>query len=275
MQPRLSGARTELGVTPSPSKPPSHGEGRGWAGLQLRGTGSGTALALPGSTWLQVQAGTTFPACSASAPEQQSCEFRQGRGSRRCYFQKKKKIKKKKPNPQPQASKHLLQAQLPRPAQEELLEMVSSGIQVKPSPLELPQHHPGEGSREEKLFQKPQILHPSAGITPSSSSATSWAPGTAPRPPGVTQVQLQREQGSCAAPGSQSPPKILPRSVLGSSRLTGSCRPGWPPGRPSPRRPPERSGWCPPGPPRGKSPQSPPSPSGSPATPSWRRPGRL
>lgn len=188
---------------------------------------------------------------------------------------KKKKIKKKKPNPQPQASKHLLQAQLPRPAQEELLEMVSSGIQVKPSPLELPQHHPGEGSREEKLFQKPQILHPSAGITPSSSSATSWAPGTAPRPPGVTQVQLQREQGSCAAPGSQSPPKILPRSVLGSSRLTGSCRPGWPPGRPSPRRPPERSGWCPPGPPRGKSPQSPPSPSGSPATPSWRRPGRL
>lgn len=147
--------------------------------------------------------------------------------------------------------------------------MVPSGIQVKPSPLE---HHPGEGKNSSKSHKS--SIHPSAGITPSSSSGTSRAPGTAPRPPGVTQVQLQREQGSCAAPGSHSPPKILPKSVLGSSGLTGSCRPGWPPGRPPPRRPSERSGCCSPGPPRGKSPQSPPSPPGSPATPSWRRPGR-
>lgn len=136
------------------------------------------------------------------------------------------------------------------------------------------QVHLREAERK-NLFPKPQILHPSISWDHTFLFLIlSCALGTAPRPPGVTQVQLQREHRA----GSPSPPQIspdAPRCVQGSPRLTGSCRPGWRPGRPPPRRPPGRSGCCSPGPPRGKSPQSPPSPPGSPATPSWRTPGRL
>lgn len=67
-QERLFGARTQLGVTPSPSKPLPMGREGAEQGSMAEGPSSGTALPLPGSTWGQVQAGTTSPASSASAP---------------------------------------------------------------------------------------------------------------------------------------------------------------------------------------------------------------
>lgn len=63
------------------------------------------------------------------------------------------------------------------------------------------------------------------------------------------------EGGGSSEPRGATPPKVL---VLGSSSLTGSCRPSWPPGQPPLQRPSARSGCCPPGPPLGRSPQSPP-----------------
>lgn len=95
-QERLDGARTWLGETPAPPNPcPTGREGAGQ---------SSSSMAEGARSWLPAQL------CHCQGPlaapegrcrlarhfqhpalllQQQSCEFRQGSGSRRCYFQKK------------------------------------------------------------------------------------------------------------------------------------------------------------------------------------------
>lgn len=117
-QERLFGARTQLGVTPSPSKPlPMGREGAG-QGSMAEGPSSGTALPLPGSTWGQVQAGTTSPASSASAPANRAASLGRAAAAEGAISRKK---------PTTTTLKHLLQAQLPRPAQEASVQAGAAG----------------------------------------------------------------------------------------------------------------------------------------------------
>lgn len=137
-QGRLCGARTQLAVTPQALQAPAP---RGGKGLGRAPAPRQRVPALPQLCHPQGPLAAPGHRCRLARHfqhpvlllQQQSRDFRQGSGSRRCYFQKK---------PTTTTLKHLLQAQLPRPAREPSVLAGAAGAPrwslQDQSPLELP-----------------------------------------------------------------------------------------------------------------------------------------